>query len=376
MRSIPLDTRRVVLLVPQSGISLLREFVAPEVFLSLTDKSLVFDNHFVSIHMAYVRVRRGSGSLNDDDISNGWRALNKHLVVRDAREDDPEAELMVSAVVPTFGLRVLPPSMVDLQLCPRDSTEIFFAPKKVKKRLGIGMWKCPVVFKADLADVDRTAVLTPGLEGCLEESEFVGLLALPAKGLSGAFNTASHFDGANDNRGARGQNRLRRFRYDDAAIDQSIELRCRGSAGDGSQLACTVTLSMANDLAQQSLRSASPAVEATLDVCSVRVTLGEGRSHTTHLPFPLKWNAIRMKVSKRQGFVVLTIPPADQPFQLPVTRSGGSYNNGDVCCPDVPSALFWTPCAPLISLPKLDLKAEWAHEMVSGPTHVSFVFGV
>lgn len=67
----PLDSRRVVLLVPQSGISLLRAFVAPEAFLSLADKRRVFDNHFVSIHMAYVRVRRGTSDLSDEDRVDG-----------------------------------------------------------------------------------------------------------------------------------------------------------------------------------------------------------------------------------------------------------------------------------------------------------------
>lgn len=363
MRSIPLDTRRVVLLVPESGISLLREFRTPEVFLSLADKSGTFDNHFLSIHMSYVRVRRGSGELNVEANVDEWRSLNDRLSVRDAREDDSGAELMVSAVVPTFGLLVLPHASVELRLSPRDGHEVFSAPREIKKRLDMALWKRAVFFKANLADPDRTAILTPDQAGQPETHRIPRHLTVPAKALGGASGTDS--PGIDDEQGSRGQESGQEFRHGDSAVRQSVELTRQELKGGGVRTACTVTLRMASDYARRSLQSAGPRLETTLDLCAVCVTFGEAFCHTIHFPFPIKWNAIHIKFSKRQGFVVLTVPPADRPFQLPVTRVADSVSDNSSCSLVLPSSLFWSPCAPLSSLPKLDFKAEWAHQAVS-----------
>ncbi|CAM9358762.1 unnamed protein product [Scytosiphon promiscuus] len=367
MRSIPLDTRRVVLLVPQSGINLLRAFITPEVFLSLTAKNGTFDNHFVSIHMAYVRVHRGSVNLNGNkkQSADGWRSLNGHLAVRDTREDDPEAELMVSAVVPTLGLLASPPALVEAKLSPRDGHEIFRAPKETKDRLGMGLWKRAVFFKADLADVDRTAILTPGQACQPGNNQFPRHLPIPAKALRGEFDTDS--SGYDDEQGSGGEEGRHGSSHGHPAVHQSVELRTQKLDGGGLRTACTVTLRMVSGGARQGLHSGVPHLEKTLDLCSLRVTLGEGFSHMVCLPFPVKWNAVHVKFSRRQGFVALTVPPADSPFQLPVMRVTCGVGGNPPCCPLLlPSSLFWSPCAPLASLPRLDLKTEWAHKMVHG----------
>lgn len=154
----PLDTRRVVLLVPKSGISLIRAFKSSELYLALSGTLASFDNHFVSVHTVFVRVRRGSGYRQE--VHEGWSSLNDHLMVRDSREDDPEAELMVSAVVPTFALMMAPPALTELQLRPRDSVEFYSAPKDIMRRFGGQLRK--TFYKADLGNKDRTAILTPG----------------------------------------------------------------------------------------------------------------------------------------------------------------------------------------------------------------------
>lgn len=110
---------------------------------------------------------------------------------------------MVSTVVPTFGLLVSPPAMVELQLCPRITDKISAAPKEIKNRLGMGLWKCPVFFKADLADADRTAVLAPDVPGRPDNGEVPRPLPLPTQVLCGASNTASHLAGAGSTRAQR-----------------------------------------------------------------------------------------------------------------------------------------------------------------------------
>lgn len=97
----------------------------------------------------------------NQDGHEGWRSLSNHLVVRNTREDDPEAELMVSALVPTFALTMAPPALTELELRIRDSMEVLQAPKDVLKKLG-GLIGKKVVYGSDLANVDQTAILTPG----------------------------------------------------------------------------------------------------------------------------------------------------------------------------------------------------------------------
>ena len=83
------DTRRVVLLVPKAGLLLLRAVKQAELYLALSGTVSPFDNHFVSIHTAFVRARRGSDG-HDRDEGEGWRSSSRNLAVRDTTENDPE----------------------------------------------------------------------------------------------------------------------------------------------------------------------------------------------------------------------------------------------------------------------------------------------
>lgn len=116
--------------------------------------------------MAYVRVRRrgrravvkGKGEAESGEAGEGWISLNDHLWVRDTREDDPEAELMVSAVVPRTDLVSLPPTAIDVEPRPRECEEVFSAPPEVMRRMDPNLLRFRL-YRASLADKDRVAVL-------------------------------------------------------------------------------------------------------------------------------------------------------------------------------------------------------------------------
>lgn len=336
------DARRIALFVPKSGLILLRAFRLPEVFLSLTGVYASFDNIFTSVHMAFVRVHRGGGISEEN--AHGWRSLNSHLSVRDTREDDPEAELMVSALVPTFALTVTPPSLTELQLRPQKSTQISEAPKHIKKKLGGEMWE--VFYKADLGDADRVAVLTPTGQG----GGSIAKLRCPLEVVTDRRQSQSsrvpvlHVT----------QTVLHHSTRSDFVVDHSIELIRDFGMIEGSGLVYKVTLRMADDGARDVLATGGAAVdEKAGGLCSVCVELGGRFAHFTHFPFPVKKGAINLNVSKRQGHAIFTVPPSGSPTQIPVTSLAG-----------LPSSLFWSPCVPLASLPRLDFQAEWTHGQV------------
>ncbi|CAN0560689.1 unnamed protein product, partial [Ectocarpus sp. 12 AP-2014] len=62
--------------------------------------------------------------------------------VRDTRSDDPAAELMISALVPSFAFSLAPLSETEVRLRPRDSVEMMRAPKDVMNKMGGMLWKC------------------------------------------------------------------------------------------------------------------------------------------------------------------------------------------------------------------------------------------
>ncbi|CAM9120819.1 unnamed protein product [Ectocarpus sp. 6 AP-2014] len=142
----------------------------------------------------------------------------------------------------------------------------------------------------------------------------------------------------------------------DFVVDHSIELIRDLWMIEGSGLVYKVTLRMADDGARDVLATGGAAVdEKAGGLCSVCIKLGGRFEHFTHFPFPVKKSAINLKVSKRQGHAIFTVPPSGSPAQIPVTALAG-----------LPSSLFWSPCVPLASLPRLDFQAEWTHGQVMG----------
>ena len=348
--SSPLDTRRVVLLVPKCGLRALREFAVPEIFISLTGTQEPFDNHFVTIHTAYVRVCR-SGSLPIHEGDN-WQSLSEHLSVRDTTEDDQDAELMVSAVVPTFALMMAPFSETEVQLRPRERLEIMNMSKNTSRKLGSELW--PVFYGSTLDNRDRTAILIPGRNNdqynpilCSPKP-----LACPAKGLS---------NGGRALLKASTNSMFFRRSQDEYIIDYSFEI-----VSEGRRFLYRVTMTMANEEARRLLRSKGciPTVESRLDPCCLHVTLGEGNLvYAARFPFPVDCRALRLKFSKKQGFLYFTVPPLEGPVENPfsLTRQCTTENGRS-------SLLLSTWCfpatVPLGTLPKLDFNAEWAHRMV------------
>ena len=117
---------RVVLLVPPLGLVPLRGFGCPYVFLRLSEAHRPIDTHVMSVHMAFVRVRRGRSVLWKD--GNDWHSINQHLEVRNTQENDPDAELMVSAIVSKVELNPAALSLTDVQLRPVESADMFQPP--------------------------------------------------------------------------------------------------------------------------------------------------------------------------------------------------------------------------------------------------------
>lgn len=354
---IPLDTRRVVLLVPKSGLSLLREVSSTtEIFLSLSGKLEPFDYHFASIHTAFVRVCRGSshGQDNHADLFS----LSSHLAVRDTRESDPEAELMVSAVVPTYALMTAPPGSTELQLRPRDSAKSFDAPGQ----------RPIVFFKADLADIDKTAILTTGATRSFC-SNGMSFPSLPCPEMAAAYRPDDKFPPSQSSPRQMGpasdQTAVKyRFMYDAAAIEQSVELIDQDEDEGKARLVYRVTLNMGSAEARTALAAGGkPGIENSRDPCTVRIKLGKKIHHDVNLPFPVQQSSIRMKFSQKQAFVSFTvIPQSSAQPQLGVAWIANDIEG--VGRRILPSMLSSSPSPPLSCLPRLDFNAEWAHEKV------------
>ncbi|CAN0497411.1 unnamed protein product, partial [Ectocarpus sp. 8 AP-2014] len=360
----PLDTRRVVLLVPHSGLMLLRAFSLPEIYLSLAGTRGTFDNHFSSLHMTFVRVRRGrsGGGSRDGGNDNGWRSLSDHLCVRDTRSDDPAAELMISALVPSFAFSLAPLSETEVRLRPRDSVEMMRAPTDVMNKMGGMLWKC--FFKANLTDKDRTAILTPGGDDPFGESgggsSIDVPLACPKTAVTDRLQEAPSSTASTKSEPAL----LHRIVDGKSTVDHSVELICNGPTGKtgDARFVYSIKFIMITDLAREALTSATPAVAESLDPCCVRVTLGKGLlTLVAHLPFPVNRNAVDMKFSRRQGFVLFTVPPLGGSLHIPSTLTACVADGGGT----VPSNIWWPPCAPLSSLPRLDFNAEWSFNKVN-----------
>lgn len=342
-----------MLLVPKAALSLMRAFRSSELYLSLTGTQSPFDNHFVSVHTAFVRVRRGSD--HGQEVHGGWCVLNEHLMVQDARADDPQAELMVSTVVPTFALLMAPPAFTELQLRPRESAEMFAAPKDILKKMGGQLWK--VFYKADLGNKNKTAVLAPG--GTCDAR-----IAHREKAVTDHPHQSSAQASPQTARSSGQAATMYRFMHGGAAVDQSVELINQRDKKGGSRLVYRVTLSMANDEARVLLaEGGAPVVGKSRDPYSVQVMLGEVVCHMIGLPFPVRWSAIALKYSKRQGYVLFTVPPLSVGApQLPLAWTANDIQG--VGHTVVPSFMGWSPCVPLSSLPRLDFNSEWSHPKV------------
>lgn len=71
-----------------------------------------------TLHTCFVRVHRGSGSFPPEDKEGApWFVLRDRLLrVREARPDDPEAELMVSFVLSSKTLLPSKAENIELEL--------------------------------------------------------------------------------------------------------------------------------------------------------------------------------------------------------------------------------------------------------------------
>eukprot|EP00752_Nemacystus_decipiens_P011512 g10222.t1 len=361
-------TRRVVLLVPKADLLKLRTFKQSELYLALSGKTLPFDNHFVSVHAAFVRVRRGKNHLRQDG-HDGWRSLSDNLMVRDTREGDPEAELMASALVPAFGLTLAPPASTELQLRLRDSLETARAPADTLKMLGGQFMKR--VYSAHLADVDRTAVITPGRPDdstCSGTPVACPRLACPEAPASGLIMVRESRPSSGSQPAAqRGSGRApvtHRFMHGVVAVDQSVELishaddNCKGLR----RLLYRATLTMGSTEARRRFAAwGAPVIEESWDPCAVRVKIGKEMSHVTSFPFPVRRGSIELKYSITRGFVVFTVPPVSSvEMQLPFF-AWGPRDDVEGVGQGLPFTTAWPMCPPLTALPRLDFEAEWAH---------------
>lgn len=354
----PLDNRRVVLLVPKPGIQLLNEFTAPEVNLSLTVQGLT-DNHFASIHMANVHVRRGSGQVKEKD-DDGWLSLSSHLLVRDTREDDPHAELMVSAVVPTFALMMAPLARMELQLCPPCNTEVLKASKKVQR--AVGGVVCPVFYSANLADTYKTAILTPGGSGTSGAPGDFPLVPCPEKAVSGQRHNNGCHTSPTLGLDAPAQVAREKSMHDNCLIEHSITLVSKADRGSDAFLVYLVNLRIANNEARALLAEGVPlTVPEPQDPCSARVALGSV-THTSCFPFPVEWKAVSVKFCRRDGYVRFTVPPLAVPVKVPFSMM--AYRTEGQGCRIFPSSWCFPPSVPLTRLPRVDLSAEWAYNKV------------
>ena len=288
---LPLDTRRIVLLVPQLGLSALRECAIPEVFLSVTGIQAPFDHHFATIHMTFVRVRRNGSTPDDDD--DEWQALSKNLSVRDTRGDDPDAELMVSAVVPTFTLMLAPVSQTELQLRPRISLQTISAPKSTTPNLG--RKERPVFYRATLENGDRTAILKPETKNHLNDTVPYSTepLACPIEGLS---------NGGQALLTAPTNTKFSRVSQDGYEIDYSLEL-----VSEGACYLYRVTMRMANEEARRLLKSQAftPTVECRTDPCCLHESWEKG-CLCTRLDFPFQWTGRLSDSSSARSRVYFT----------------------------------------------------------------------
>lgn len=357
----PLDTRRVVLLVPTSGLSLLREFTAPEVYLALSGTQASFDNHYVSVHMAFVRVRRGGSKVGDD--GSGWRSLSKHLSVRDTREDDPDAELMVSTIIPTFALTLAPLSLTQLQLRPCESVRTEQASEDVLRRLG-GVFQM-VFYGADLANKDRAAILTPdGPSGPSKGCPSTSSLSCPKTAVSSRREEDTPLSAGTGWSGAPEPPFFQRSMNGVSVIDQSLELKTQPGHGRDAPLAGRVTLVMVNAEAHARLAGKGvPHVKAARDPCSVRVILGEDLVHVARFPFPVRSKDVRVVYSKSRGYAHFTVLPLEGLLEVPFALTACNVEKNDPRT--LLSTFCWPMCVPLASLPRLDFNAEWARNAVS-----------
>ncbi|CAM9115690.1 unnamed protein product, partial [Ectocarpus sp. 13 AM-2016] len=109
----------------------------------------------------------------------------------------------------------------------------------------------------------------------------------------------------------------------DFVVDHSIELIRDFGMIEGFGLVYEAILRMADDGARDVLATGGAAVDEKVGgLCSVCVKLGGRFVHFTHFLFPVKKGAVNLKVCKRQGHAIFTVPPSGSPAQIPDTALG------------------------------------------------------
>lgn len=346
---------RVALLVPESGISLLRSFSELEVFLSLTVGN-TWDMQFASVDMAFVQVRRGRNQVKEEDDGT-WRSLNGHLLVRDTTDDDPCAELMVSAMVPANAI-MAPLPEVEAQFRPQYCPALRRAPPSVKSRMGGVLY--PILYSADLANADKTALLAPG--GVYRSETKVNYplpMICPTKAVS-AQRRQEKRPMSKQGRGTTESAARLQSVHEDALVKHSIELTSKADRVRDDSLVYRVTLFMANREAKELLAAEGTvqSVPEPRDPCSVHVRLGQDFTHVICFPFPVAWKAVNLKVSKEREYAWFTVPPLAGPVTVPFSMTG--FNVEDEEFRVIPRTWCFPACVPMTRLPKLDLSPEWS----------------
>lgn len=322
----------------------------------------------MSVHMAFVRVRRGRSE--SEDVGNDWNSLNKHVEVRDTQEDDPDAELMVSAIVPASQLRVIlqlaTSSMTHLQL-RRQGGDAF---DLLQGALGGPHQPSrEVIYDADLGNVDRTAILTPD-RVCWARSSSPPPLVFPEQAVSSRHQEGTAGSSVTGGPSTSKRPFFQRFIHGRSHINQSLELISESGCEENAPMAGRVVLEMANNEAREHLANGEvPHVEATRDPCSVRVVLGKELVHTARFPFPVTSKDVPVACIKSEGLVYFTVWPLEDLLEVPFAMAACDVlESGPMT---LLSTFSWPMCVPLASLPRLGFNAEWAHHEVSTRTITS-----
>lgn len=122
---------------------------------------------------------------------------------------------------------------------------------------------------------------------------------------------------------------------------------------------------MANDKARELLAAQGMAsvVEETVNHYSVRVKLA-GLTHVMRLRFPVNWRATHIKFSRKQGFLLFTVPLLTFPIQISFSSERRDVQGtGDTIV--LPSSWCCPICPPPRSMPRLDLAADWSTHLMS-----------
>eukprot|EP00903_Cladosiphon_okamuranus_P010856 g10255.t2 len=182
---------RVVMIASHEAVEIIRALREPTLCVLMHDESRgqkgeVSKTLISTLHTCFVRVHRGTGSFPPEDKEGApWFVLRDRLLrVREARPDDPEAELMVSFVLSSKTLLPCKAENVELELRFQDSSAGGAARISVAKTLKALEAAEGVIFRTKLNERGETAVVFPNrrptattLERWLPQSgKWLGLL--------------------------------------------------------------------------------------------------------------------------------------------------------------------------------------------------------